>query len=240
MEHHHSPHHPVHPALKPSVLIPLAIVVGGIIIAIAVYASLARQSGPTPVQGDPQLVRDVDASDHVFGNPVARVTIVEYSDFDCSYCKTFNETMRQIVANEGATGDVAWVLRHFPLIEIHPNALAHARAAECIAQVAGNDTFWKFEDILFRNQPVHPSQYGIFAKEVGVTDNAFAKCYADAADPSSTIEAKILADRQNALDMGAQGTPFSVIIVSGKPPVVMNGNYPYEEVKKLVDQALGK
>jgi len=54
--------------------------------------------------------------------------------------------LHQIIANEGVGGNVAWVFREFPLIEIHPNALFNARAAECVAQVAGNDAFWKFAD----------------------------------------------------------------------------------------------
>ncbi len=240
MDHHqhHSHHQPAHHLLKPSYLIPLAIVIGGIIIAIAVYASIAK----SPARGEvnPTLVRSLDSSDHISGNPAAKVVIVEYSDFDCGYCKTFNDTMHQIIANEGAKGNVAWVLRQFPLFEIHPNALSHARASECVAQVAGNDTFWKFANALFENQPVDPSTYGTLAKSVGVTGDAFAKCYAAAAGPSSTVEAKILRDRQNALDIGAKGTPFSVILITGKKPVVMDGGYSYEEVKQLVLEALGK
>ncbi len=223
------------PPLKSTHTIPIAIVLGGIIVAFAVYVSLPKQ--PAADIGVPALVRPVDSTDHIFGNPAAKVVIVEYTDFDCDYCKTFNETMHQIIANEGAKGQVAWVLRHFPLIEIHPNALAHARAAECAAEVAGNDVFWRFETALFERQPVDPSLYGTIAKEAGVpSNNAFATCYANAA---STVEARILRDRQNALDMGAQGTPHSLILVAGKPPVVLNGFYSYAEMRELVAQALG-
>lgn len=237
MDHHHH-HHTQHPALKPSFLIPFAIVIGGIIVAIAVYVSIPKS--PAPGVGDVSLIRGVDSTDHVFGNPTAKVIIVEYSDFECPYCKTFNETMHQIIANEGATGNVAWVFRHFPLLEIHPNALPHARAAECIAQTAGGDAFWKFETALYANQPADPANYGVLAQEVGVTGDAFAKCYASATGASSTVETKILADRQNALDIGAKGTPYSVMLTIGKKPVVINGNYSYEEMRQLVNQALGK
>lgn len=221
--------------MKSSYTIPFAIIVGGIIVAIAVYASMPKS--PPTSGGNPALVRPVDATDHIFGNPAAKVVIIEYSDFDCEYCKDFNETMHQIIANEGATGQVAWVYREFPLSEIHPNALSHARAAECVAQVAGNDTFWKFETALFNAQPVNPSNYGVLAKSVGVGSDAFAACYASAA--TTAINTRILADRQNALDMGAEGTPYSVILVVGKPPVVMAGGYSYDAAKELVDQALG-
>ena len=235
MNHHH--HHTQHPALKPSFLIPFALVIGGIIVAIAVYASIPNN--PISKVDDTSLLRSIDSTDHIFANPTAKLVIVEYSDFDCPYCKTFNETMHQIIANEGATGDVAWVFRHFPLLEIHPNALSHARAAECAAKAAGNDAFWKFADALYANQPVDPANYGTLAKGAGITNDAFAQCYADAGGISSTVQPKILADRQNALDIGAKGTPYSVMLVAGKEPVVINGNYPYEEMHQMVNQALG-
>ncbi|HUY05164.1 MAG TPA: thioredoxin domain-containing protein [Candidatus Paceibacterota bacterium] len=221
--------------MKSSYTIPLAIVLGGIIVALAVYVSMPKAPSTDSGNGDPALVRPVGTADHILGNPAAKVMLVEYADFDCEYCKGFDDTLHQIVANEGANGSVAWVYREFPLTEIHPNAMKHAEAAECAAQVGGNDLFWKFADTLFANQPVDPSQYGTFAKNLGIPGDAFAACFSNA---SSTVDARILADRQNALDMGAQGTPFSVILVTGKPPVVIGGAYPYDAVKQLVDAAL--
>ncbi len=221
--------------MKSSLTIPLAIVAGGIIVAVAVYVSMPKT--PITSVGNPALVRPVGTSDHIFGNPAAKVVIVEYSDFDCTYCKGFNETMHQIIANAGANGQVAWVYREFPLTEIHTNALSHARAAECAAQVAGNDAFWKFAQALFANQPVDPANYGTIAASAGISTDAFATCYASAAN---TLDTRIVSDRQNALDMGAQGTPYSLILVANKPPVVMAGGYSYDAVKQLVDQALAQ
>ncbi len=220
--------------MKSSLTIPIAIILGGIIVAGAVYFSL-RKPAMTPGTGNPALVRPVNASDHILGNPAAPVIIVEYADFDCTFCKDFSETLHQIVANEGANGNVAWVFREFPLSEIHPNALSHAHAAECIAQVAGNDAFWKFADELFANQPTDPARYGVLASSMGVVGNSFASCFASA---SSTIDTRISADRQNAFDTGAQGAPYSLLLAKGRAPVVLNGAFPYDAVKLLVDQAL--
>lgn len=221
--------------MKSSLTIPLAIALGGVIVAVAVYVSMPKTS-PTSA-GNPALVRPVTSNDHILGNPAAPVMIVEYSDFDCEYCRSFHETLHQIIANAGANGQVAWVFREFPLTEIHPNALSHARAAECIAQVAGNDTFWKFATVLFANQPADPANYGTLAQAADISGDAFATCYADA---EASVDARIMADRQNALAVGARGTPFSLILVAGKPPVVMDGAYPYDAVKQLVNQALAK
>jgi protein-disulfide isomerase len=222
--------------MKSTLTIPIAIAIGGGIVAIALYVSIPKS--PSTGVGNPALVRSVSPTDHILGNPTAKVMIVEYSDFDCEFCKSFNETLHQIVANAGAGGQVAWVFREFPLTEIHPNALSHARAAECVAQVAGNDAFWRFADLLFANQPVDPSRYGELALASGVVgDSAFATCFASA---STTLIDRIQADRQNALLMGAQGTPYSLILVNGQPPVVMAGGYSYDAAKELVDQALQK
>lgn len=222
--------------MKRSLTIPTAIVLGGVIVALAVYVSLPKLTSTGSGAGNPTLVRAVGSNDHILGNPAAKVMIVEYSDFDCEFCKGFNDTLHQIIATAGAGGEVAWVFREFPLSEIHPNALSHAKAAECVAQVAGNGTFWKFSDVLFANQPVNPTRYGELARTAGVIgDTAFATCFASA---STTLSARITADRQNALDIGAIGTPYSVILVAGKPPVVMDAAYSYDAVKQLVDQAL--
>lgn len=220
--------------MSKSLTIPLAIVLGGVIVAAAVYVSMPKT--PSSGAGNPALVRPVGASDHILGNPAAPAMIIEYSDFDCEYCKDFHDTLHQVIADAGANGKVAWVFRQFPLTEIHPNALPHARAAECIAKTAGNDTFWKFATILFANQFVEPASYGTLAKAAGISGDAFAACYADAA---VSVDARIMADRKNALDVGAQGTPYSLILVAGKRPVVMAGAYSYDAVKQLVDEALG-
>ena len=90
-------------------------------------------------------VPPVDATDHVMGNPsTATVTIIEYSDFECPYCKAFQATLKQVVTE--SNGSVAWVYRHWP---IHSGSFEKLVAAECVAQIKGNDAFWKYSDLLF-------------------------------------------------------------------------------------------
>jgi protein-disulfide isomerase len=220
--------------MKSSWTIPIAIIAAGLILAAAIYLSIPHGSSTS---GNPALVRPVGTADHIFGNPGAKVMIVEYSDFDCEFCSGMNDTLHQIIANEGADGSVAWVFREFPLSEIHANAMQHAEAAECAFHAGGNDAFWKFADSLFAHQPVDPSQYGTYASTLGIPGEAFASCFADA---SSTVVTRINADRQNALDVGAEGTPYSLILVAGQAPIVINGAAPYDAVKALVDQALSQ
>jgi protein-disulfide isomerase len=223
--------------MSSSLKIPLAIVAGGVIIAVAVYASMPKRVQTGSGSGDPALVRPISASDHILGNPAAKAMIVEYCDFDSEFCKSFDDTLHQIIASEGTSGEVAWTFREFPLTELHPNALSHAKAAECVAQIAGNDAFWKFKSSLFANQPVNPMRYGELAVAAGAPGDPFATCYASESASTPLIE-HIKSDRQNALDTGAAGAPYSLIVVAGKPPIVMDGAYPYDAVKQLLDQAL--
>ena len=65
-------------------------------------------------------VKVVDSEDHIFGNPDAPVKLVEYSDFECPFCKRVHPTLKKIMADYGIDGEVAWVYRHFPLDSIHP------------------------------------------------------------------------------------------------------------------------
>lgn len=222
--------------MKPSWTLPTAIVFGGIILAGAIYFSMGGQWPSFAGHGgDPSQVRPVGASDHILGNPAAAVMIIEYADFDCEYCRDFSSSLHQIIANAGVKGRVAWIYREFPLSELHPNALAHARVAECAGSVGGNDAFWAFADLLFNNQPVDPSTYGVLAKQADIPGDAFATCYADAA---RQVDVRIKADRKNALDSGASGAPYSLILVHGKVVQIIDGAYSYDALNQLVTQAL--
>ncbi|MEI7688966.1 MAG: thioredoxin domain-containing protein [Candidatus Nomurabacteria bacterium] len=94
-----------------------------------------------PYKGE---VPAVTAEDHIIGSIDAPIIIVEYSDYECPYCKAFQTTIKQIVAD--SNGNVAWVFRHWP---IHQNSFSKLVAAECVAKIKGNDAFWKYSDLLF-------------------------------------------------------------------------------------------
>src|SRR5207237_7967826 len=83
-------------------------------------------------------------SDHVYGNPNASITLIEYSDFECPYCKSVHLTAKRVV--DESRGQVNWVYRHFPLEMHNPGAQKQAEASECAAELGGNEAFWKFAD----------------------------------------------------------------------------------------------
>ncbi len=106
------------------------------------------QTGLTLRAADPK-------TEAVRGNQNAQITIVEYSDFECPYCKRFHQTMQQVMDVHG--DDIKWVYRHFPLDSLHRNARVEALAAEC-AYAEDKDKFWELTDLIFA---VTPSNDGI-------------------------------------------------------------------------------
>src|SRR3989344_6312937 len=103
--------------------------------------------GVQPSFGNADQVDKLRDDDHVRGDRNARMLLIEYSDFECPYCKSFHPTAQQIV--DEYKGRVAWVYRHFPLDSIHPKARTAAIASECVTELGGKDAFWAFADELF-------------------------------------------------------------------------------------------
>lgn len=84
----------------------------------------------------------------VRGNQNAKITIVEFSDFECPFCKRFHQTMQQVVSTYG--NDIKWVYRHFPLDGLHQQARPEANMSECAHE---QGKFWEFTDGVFKVTP---------------------------------------------------------------------------------------
>ena len=110
--------------------------------------------GPTADEKKDPIYNMAEPStaDHLRGNPNAPIKIVEFSDLQCPFCKAFQTTMQQVMAEYGQRGQVAWVYRHLPLTSIHRYALPWAEESECAAQLGGSDKFWEYIDTRFENQ----------------------------------------------------------------------------------------
>jgi protein-disulfide isomerase len=88
-------------------------------------------------------------TDHIQGDPAtASATIIEYSDIDCPFCKKLQPTMQELVDE----GKIAWVFRHSPIPQLHPNAKTKAIAVECAVKLGGEQAFWKYLDALVTEQ----------------------------------------------------------------------------------------
>jgi thiol-disulfide isomerase/thioredoxin len=85
-----------------------------------------------------------EPTDHINGSKDAKVTIIEYSDFECPFCKQFHPILERIVKENN--GNVAWIYRNYPL---HQHSFEKLLAANCVAEIKGGDAFWKYSDLLF-------------------------------------------------------------------------------------------
>ncbi len=155
-----------------------------------------------------------DKVDHIRGPKDAKVTVIEYSDFECPFCKRHDPTVTQL--RKAFPKDVRVIYRHYPL-SFHPAAEPAAIASECVAKISGNDKFWEYHDKLFASSPdLSNDTLKRLAKEIGVKEADFNKCL----DNKETL-AKVNADMASGNDSGVEGTPATFIngqMVSGAVP----------------------
>jgi len=96
---------------------------------------------------DTTKLAPVDENDWIRGEDNARITVIEYSDLDCPFCKDFHVSTTNLINDYDQ--DVRWVFRHMPIDGLHPDARNKAEASECIGELGGADAFWKYIDTLF-------------------------------------------------------------------------------------------
>ena len=189
---------------------------------------------PQPSQGRVGAMAPITDQDWIRGNRNAKISVVEYSDLECPFCKRVHPTMQQIIA---AYGDqVNWVYRHFPLTSIHPKASKEAEATECAGELAGNDGFWQYVDRLFEvtpsNNNLDPAELPKIAGDIGLDKAKFEECL-----NSGKYAKKVQDHSQDAVAAGGTGTPYS-IIVAGDQKIPVSGAVPFEQFKAVIDQLL--
>lgn len=152
-----------------------------------------------------KVVKEGDTADRIYGNPDAKVVLVEYGDFQCPGCagafsklKTLKETYKD---------QFAFVFRHFPLTTIHPNALAASSAAEAAGM---QNKFWEMHDLLYMNQDSWKDlkadqrgpQFESYATQIGLNIDQFNTDIA-----SERVAKKIAYDRALGGKAGVDSTP---------------------------------
>ena len=237
------------PSQKNSVLLPASILVAALLISGSVIWSAQRSAAPgdladlppdaAPEQtGDLEAMTPVTSEDHVRGNPDAPVKLVEYSDTECPFCKSFHATLRQVMDTYGKDGKVAWVYRHLPLDELHPKARKEAVATECAAEQGGTDAFFAYLDRLFAvtpsNDGLDPAELPKIAQYVGLDAAKFSACLI-----SGKYDAHIEAEVQNANATGGNGTPWTIVVGKDGKKYPLSGAQPLSAVTALIDTALG-
>ena len=176
----------------------------------------------------------ITSDDHILGNPDAPVTVVEFSDTECPFCKRFHSTMHQLISE--FDGQVNWVYKHFPLDSLHSKARKEAEATECAAALGGNDAFWKYIDKIFEATPsnngLDVSLLPVFAEEIGLDKAKFIDCL-NSGQMADTVANQL----KQAGEAGGRGTPYSIIIANGKTTPV-SGAVPYDQLKSMIEPLL--
>jgi protein-disulfide isomerase len=164
------------------------------------------------------------ADDPMRGSKTAPVTIVEFTDFQCPYCKRSQDTLRQVEANYGSK--VKLVEKQYPL-PFHNRAKPASEAALCAKE---QGKFWEMHDKLFPSQSLEDADINRFAQEVKLNGKKFDKCLAE-----HKYMSRIDADIAEGQRYGVRGTPH--FFVNGRP---INGAQPYDAFKSAIDEELSK
>ncbi|MBP9864626.1 thioredoxin domain-containing protein [Patescibacteria group bacterium] len=193
-------------------------------------APAAQPSAPAAAAGP---MKPVDEKvDHIKGPKNAKVTLVEYSDFECPFCKRHFEVMNQVMKQY--PNDVRLVFRNYPL-SFHQNAMKEAQAAECAAEVGGNDAYWKYHDKIFTETASNGTGFALdrlvpAAKEIGLDEKKFKTCL-----DSDKYAAKVNQQMQEGSAAGVQGTPGT--FVNG---TLVEGAVPLSQFTTMIDGILKK
>jgi protein-disulfide isomerase len=160
----------------------------------------------------------------VKGSKDAPVAIVEFSDFQCPFCRNVNATLRQVM--ERYPGKVKLVFRDYPLAQLHPGAPKAHEAARCAAE---QGKFWEYHDVLFERSPRHsPDELKQYAQDLKLDGAAFAQCL-----DSGRQAAEVGKDLEEGARLGVTGTPS--FFINGRS---LEGAQPFTAFQKLIDSEL--
>jgi protein-disulfide isomerase len=223
----------------------VAIIVGALIIGGAIIYSKNDSTNNVPNPQGQNLqeeVREFDGpmpvtdQDHMRGGSVdSRVKVIEFSDIECPFCKRFHQTTKELSSEYD--NQVAFVFRHFPLIQLHQNAVIEAHATECANEIGGKEKFWEYLDLIYStttsNDGLDLNLLPEFADRLGLDRVSFESCMA-----SGRYNEKINSHIEDAINSGARGTPYTVILGPNGEKVIVSGAQPKQDVKQIIDSLL--
>ncbi len=198
----------------------------------AAQAEIPFWATPDGWASDPERPGFNMAGDQYKGSLNAPITMIEFSDFQCPYCKEFAENTQPTLFEQYVdTGKVLWVFKHFPLEQIHPAAPNAAIAAECAAE---QGKFWEMHEALFADQAAwsgdDPDAALLsLADDLGLDVEAFGACQID-----PDIAERVANDLQEGTPF-IQATPSFILLFQGQGGVVQ-GARPVEDFTNLFDE----
>lgn len=175
--------------------------------------------------------------DHVYGNPDARISLIEYSDFECPFCKRFHGTAKQVVESYG--GEVNWVYRHFPLAFHNPLAQKEAEASECAGELGGNDGFWRYADAVYEKTRSNGKGFPIDGLAPLAGDLGFDVAEFQACLDSGRFASRVAEDFTEGQSIGISGTPGNILLDNKTGTVrIVSGAVPLPRMRSAIDALL--
>ncbi|MFT7533479.1 MAG: protein-disulfide isomerase [Gammaproteobacteria bacterium] len=175
--------------------------------------------------------------DHIYGNPNADVSLIEYSDFECPYCKSFHATAKNLV--DAYDGQVNWVYRHYPLNFHNPGAQSQAEASECANEIGGNDMFWLYTNAIYERTTSNGKGFPIedlvpLAVELGMNKNIFDLCL-----DSGRYSERVKSDLVEGSRIGVTGTPGNILLNNRTGTARLRaGTLPLDALRAVVEELL--
>lgn len=201
---------------------------------------VAKDEGLAPSEPQIGKIKPVDVnSDHIRGNPNAEISVIEYSDFECPFCKKIHPILQQVVDTYGDT--VNWVYRHYPLSFHDPLATKEAMATECAAEQGGNDAFWKYTDLIFATSTsggngLADEQFPQIAQKVGLNVSEFQDCL-----NSEKYLRHVQQDMTEGAEAGIDGTPGNILLKnSTQEAKLISGAQPFASFQSAIDELLAE
>jgi protein-disulfide isomerase len=175
---------------------------------------------------EPEPIRVVVSIEGAFskGPKDAPITIVEFSDFQCPFCRNSVATLKEVMRQYD--GKIRWAFRDFPIPSLHPQASKAAEAARCAGE---QGKFWEYHDLLFDSKVQWtPADFKKFAEQLKLEPKRFGSCL-----DSGKYQAAVQSDIEDGVRLGITGTP--TFFVNGR---VIVGAVPLENLKKIVEAEL--
>lgn len=177
-------------------------------------------------------VGPVTSADYTKGSLKAEKQIVTFTDFDCPFCHRFHTTLNDLLKTRS---DISVTYRHFPIVQLHPNAMQLATAAECAGSLGGDVAYWEFVDSMFASRTTSEgtdlSLLDTFAKEAGLSLTKFKQC-----QKGNSASTAVEQDIAEGTEGGVRGTPSSFVFVDGKMVKEINGAQPISAVEKILSE----
>jgi protein-disulfide isomerase len=197
----------------------------------------AIEEGRRPASRQDEQPRPVSIDDdYIRGRADAKLTLIEFSDFQCPFCERFyRETLPLIDKDYIQTGKLRMVYRDFPLVDVHQDAQKAAEAAQCAGE---QGKYWEMHDKIFANHAaMRVDDLKKHARGLGIAEDRFDRCV-----ESGKYAEEVKKDLTDGQALGVQGTPTFFVGLTGKDNTIqavpIGGARPYAVFKQMFDRFL--